>query len=88
MTTEECLAEAWTFLAPQRTKQPELPFGGFVRGFWPDMARVAIAMFEQQTKHPTLDFRPTRCEFGDAPEIRRVSKSRSGIDLGKLEIKI
>lgn len=83
MTANECLSAAWTHCAPQRAP------GDFPRGFWPDVARVAMAMFEQQTRSPALDFRPTRCERGSAPEVRVVaSKKIKGLDLSKLEITI
>lgn len=82
MTTDEALSLAWTYCAPNRTQSV------FPRGFWPDVARVAIAMFEQQTEHPNLDFTPTRCARGSWPEVQRTSKKLSGINLDKLEIKI
>lgn len=81
MTSEEALAAAWTYCAPNRAP------GVFPRGFWPDVARVAMEMFTQQTTNPRLDFRPTMCERGNAPEpvVRRKS---SGINLDKLEINL
>ena len=63
MTPDEALAAAWTYVAPGRTL--DLPYP---RGFWPDLALVAMAMFSQQTINPILDFRPTRCERGSYPE--------------------
>lgn len=81
-TSDECLAAAWTYCAPQR--EPS----AFPRGFWPDVARVAIEMFAQQTTNPKLDFQPTRCVRGSYPEVRIARKSRTGIDLNKLEISI
>lgn len=87
MTPDECLSAAWTYCAPNRSKFTEPD--SFARGFWPDVARVAMAMFAQQTDKPELDFRPCMCEWGNAPEPRIVakpSKSLKGIDLGKLEI--
>jgi hypothetical protein len=86
LTADECLSLAWTYCAPNRLKFTE--GDDFARGFWPDVARVAMAMFEQQSATPTLDFRPTRCVRGLAPEVRVVSKSKSGIDLDKLEINL
>ena len=82
MTADEALGAAWTYCAPGRIKDVEFP-----RGFWPDVARVAIEMFTQQTTNPRLDFRPTMCERGNAPEpvVRRKS---SGINLDKLEINL
>lgn len=82
MSPNECLALAWTYCAPKRIPSE------FPRGFWPDVARVAMAMFEQQTAEPVLDFRPTRCERGSYPEVRTTSKKLAGLDLGKLEINL
>lgn len=56
MTPDEALAAAWTYCAPSREKSTPYP-----RGFWPDVARVAIAMVTQNTTTPNLDFTPTRC---------------------------
>jgi hypothetical protein len=81
MTPDECLALAWTHCAPGRSQSAQFP-----NGFWPDVARVAIEMYAQQTVHPQLSFRPTMCSRGDAPEPKRVSKS--GVDLSRLEISI
>lgn len=83
MSPNECLSLAWTYCAPNRLQSVD-----FARGFWPDVARVAMAMFEQQTAEPKLDFRPTRCEIGNAPEVRVVRKNKSGIDLNRLEINL
>jgi hypothetical protein len=82
MTADECLSAAWTHCAPDRSPDQ------FPRGFWPDVARVAMGMFEQQTATPVLDFRPTKCERGSMPERVTVSKKLSGLDLGKLEINL
>lgn len=86
MTPDECLSAAWTYCAPNR-----LETVSFCTGFWPDVARVAMAMYAQQTDKPELDFEPSKCTRGNAPEPRitgtKVSK-RTGIDLDKLEISI
>jgi hypothetical protein len=82
MTPDECLSAAWTHLAPNRAPVP------FPRGFWPDVARVAVAMMEQQTEFPVLDFRPTMCERGSMPERMVSQKGLRGIDLGKMEINL
>jgi hypothetical protein len=84
LTADECLGAAWSLCAPGRTK------GLFPRGFWPDVARVAIEMHIQQSLTPTLSFRPTMCGRGDAPEIKRPSKllKKSGVDLSSLNFKI
>jgi hypothetical protein len=86
MTPDECLSLAWTYCAPNRLKLTEP--NSFARGFWPDVARVAMAMYAQQTAQPTLDFRPTSCERGSAPEVRVVRKNKTGIDLSKMEINL
>jgi hypothetical protein len=88
LTADECLARAWTHCAPKRKVIEALPFGGFPTGFWPDVARVAMAMFEQQTATPLLDFRPTMCEHGGEAIAVRTSKKLKGLDLGKLEINL
>lgn len=80
MTPSESLSLAWTHCAPNRS--PDL----FPRGFWPDVARVAMEMYAQQTANPMLDFRPTKCERGSMPAA--VVKSKLGLDLGKLEINL
>lgn len=82
MTPDECLSAAWTYCAPNRLA---ITSADFARGFWPDVARVAMAMFVQQSASPTLDFRPTSCERGEAPPIRTKVK---GLDLSKLEINL
>lgn len=66
MTPDEALAVAWTLLAPNREREAPFP-----RGFWPDVARVAMAAFVQNTVNPSLDFRPTRCDRGNYPEPAR-----------------
>jgi hypothetical protein len=81
MTTDQALALAWTHCAPSRSQEALFP-----RGFWPDVARVAVEIMRQGTSTPVLDFRPTKCERGNAPAPRRASKL--GLDLGKLEISI
>lgn len=82
LTYDEALSLAWTYCAPNRLQSQ------FPRGFWPDVARVAIAMFDQQTEHPNLDFTPTRCARGSYPEPRQTNKKIPGLDLSKLEINI
>lgn len=74
LTTDAALAAAWTLLAPGRdTSQP------YPRGFWPDVARVAIEMFVQQTLQPVLSFEPTRCGRGNWPEpTQRTGKQSAG----------
>ena len=83
LTREQALALAWTYCAPNRVPSD------FPRGFWPDVARVAMEMFTQQTATPELSFRPTMCSRGDAPEVIRVKRKGSlGINLDKLEISL
>jgi len=67
-TADELLAAAWKKLAPAANTS-----GGFPRGFWPDVARVAIEMHLQQTLDPVLPFRPTMCSTGNWPEPRVVA---------------
>lgn len=84
LSADEALALAWTYCAPHRLQS--LPFP---TGFWPDVARVAMEMFAQQTANPQLSFRPAKCERGNYPEVRTApSKKLKGLDLGKLEIKL
>lgn len=82
MTPSESLSLAWTYLAPGREQS------AFPHGFWPDVARVAMAMFEQQSTDPKLDFRPTRCERGNYPERVIAKRKFVGLDLDKLEINL
>lgn len=86
MSPDECLSAAWTYCAPNRLKitNPD----GFARGFWPDVARVAMAMFEQQTTDPVLDFRPTMCVIGSSPEPKVIRKNKTGIDLSNMKISL
>ena len=70
---EKLLEAAWTELAPGRISGP------FPRGFWPDVARVALyRAFKLE-----LNFRPTVCTRGSAPVTRRAKRK---IDLSSLEI--
>jgi hypothetical protein len=57
--SEEILLAAWKHCAPAATTE-----GGFPRGFWPDVARVAVEIAIQGTTEPELDFRPTCCDIG------------------------
>lgn len=81
MSPDKALALAWTYCAPGRDKSQQ-----FVRGFWPDVARVAMEMFAQQTPTPKLDFIPSRCVRGNWPEAPR--RNKLGIDLSKMEINL
>jgi hypothetical protein len=71
LTTEQLLLAAWKSLAPGADTSR-----GFPRGFWPDVARVALEMQRQQTITPTLDFQPTTCGRGDWPEETRLVTER------------
>jgi hypothetical protein len=71
-TPEEALSLAWTYCAPGRSKDVSFP-----RGFWPDVARVAMEMFTQQTTSPELSFQPTRCTRGNSPEPAASQPKRS-----------
>ena len=57
LTPDEILAAAWSTCAPNRAPGP------FPRGFWPDVARVAVF----KTLNLPLDFRPTMCQLGNYP---------------------
>lgn len=83
LTPDDCLSAAWSYCAPNRLQITTAPFA---RGFWPDVARVAMAMFVQQTATPELDFEPTSCKRGIAPEPQ--VKSKLGLDLSRLEINL
>ncbi len=80
MTPDECLTLAWTHCAPSRDQS------AFPRGFWPDVARVAMEMFAQQTATPELSFRPTMASRGNSPAP--IVRSKTGIDLSKMEINL
>lgn len=71
MTTEEALSAAWTYCAPSRSKEFNFP-----RGFWPDVARVAVEMVVQDTFEPSLDFIPTTCSRGgfERPKVKDKKK--------------
>lgn len=56
LSTDAVLLAAWNTL---RTHQDGEKLTPFPRGFWPDVARVAVEMMKQQTLDPELDFRPT-----------------------------
>lgn len=56
LSTDGVLMAAWNAL---RTHQAGEKLTQFPRGFWPDVARVAVEMMRQQTIDPVLDFRPT-----------------------------
>jgi hypothetical protein len=67
MTREEILQAAWRSLAAN----PSMP-NGFPRGFWPDLAAVAVEMALQGTLEPELDFRPTM----SGSVVKYVSKTK------------
>ena len=73
MTPDEALKRAWTLLAPGRDQSAPLP-----RGFWPDLAVVAVHEALGLPLPP--DFRPTRCERGSYPQpapAKNKAKSRA-----------
>jgi hypothetical protein len=76
LSTEEILSAAWTHCAPSR-----VPDMGFPRGFWPDVARVAVEMALQQTLEPNLDFTPTTCQRGgfEKPKVKDKAKLAESI---------
>lgn len=71
MTTDEILSAAWSHCAPSRDKEIFFP-----RGFWPDVARVAVEMALQDTLEPKLDFRPTHCSRGGFEQPREKNKKK------------
>jgi hypothetical protein len=75
-TTEEILSAAWTYCAPGRVADMQFP-----RGFWPDVARVAVEMALQNSLEPVLDFRPTTCSRGgfEAPREKNKKKLQESI---------
>jgi len=70
-TTDEILTAAWKLCAPTATVEQ-----GFPRGFWPDVARVAVEMALQNTLEPILNFAPTKCGRGgfEAPKVKDKKK--------------
>lgn len=76
MTTEEILIAAWKRCAPSADVSK-----GFPRGFWPDVARVAVEMQRQGTLEPVLDFEPTPCSRGgfEAPKVKDKKKLAESI---------
>lgn len=73
-SAEELLIAAWKLLAPNANTSR-----GYPRGFWPDVARVAIEMLRQGTFSPTLKFRPTTCARGSFPEEETLApKAKAG----------
>lgn len=76
LSVDEALSAAWTHCAPSRDKSL-----GFPRGFWPDVARVAVEMMAQDTTEPNLDFTPTRCARGgfEAPREKNRAKLTESI---------
>lgn len=56
LTTDAVLQAAWKALRTHKEDDKLLPFP---RGFWPDVARVAVEMMRQKTLDPELDFLPT-----------------------------
>jgi hypothetical protein len=76
LTVDEALAAAWTHCAPSRDKSIPFP-----RGFWPDVARVAVEMIVQDTTEPNLSFTPTKCRRGgfEAPKTKDKKKIAESI---------
>lgn len=71
-TTEEILSAAWKHCAPS-SLAGTVPFP---RGFWPDVARVAVEMVQQDTLEPNLDFTPTMCARGGFEAPREKNKKK------------
>ena len=73
MTTEETLLAAWKLCAHTADTS-----NGFPRGFWPDVARVAVEIQRQQTLEPKLDFEPTKCGRGGFEASKTKDKKKLG----------
>lgn len=71
ITVDEALSAAWTYCAPNRDKQYSFP-----TGFWPDVARVAVEMYAQQTLEPKLNFTPTKCSRGGFESPKKKDKKK------------
>ncbi len=65
---EGILGKAWTTCAPSRIR--DLPFP---RGFWPDIARVAVHL----ALGLDVSFRPTMCLQGNSPAPLQSSGRKS-----------
>lgn len=76
MDRDAILAAAWKALAAN----PDVVNNGFPRGFWPDLAAVAVEMCLQRTLDPVLNFRPTRSGdvfmYKDKKPLERLSKQQ------------
>lgn len=71
METEHILRSAWKLCAPTADIER-----GFPRGFWPDVARVAVEMVKQQTTQPVLDFKPTSSSRGGFEQPKEKNKAK------------
>jgi hypothetical protein len=73
---EAYLEAAWKHCAPGAATER-----GFPRGFWPDVARVAVEMALQNSQEPTLDFTPTKCSRGgfERPKVKDKKKLSEAI---------
>ena len=76
MTTDEILKAAWKLCAPEANIEQDFP-----RGFWPDVARVAVEMCLQATYTPQLNFRPTHSSRGgfEQPKVKDKKKLEQSI---------
>lgn len=77
MSVDDYLLAAWRRGAPNADTSR-----GFPRGFWPDVARVAV---EMALGHPLS--RQTMASRGDH-EARSETKPIKGLDISKLEFKL
>lgn len=78
MTVDEILIAAWLRGAPNA-----LIANGFPRGFWPDVARVAVEMALEQP----ISIRQTMCSRA-VDEGRLEPRVVKGLDVSKLEFKL
>lgn len=81
MTPDDYLIAAWRRCAPNALVER-----GFPRGFWPDVARVAVELALAGRLDAPLSFRPCMCVRGNWPEEKRPGVK--GIDVSKLEFKL
>ena len=78
MTPDDYLIAAWLRGAPNA-----LVTNGFPRGFWPDVARVAVEMALGQP----ISIRQTMCSRA-VDEGRPAERVVKGLDVSKLEFKL
>lgn len=69
--------------AAHRRMAPGADLSGFARGFWPDLARLAVELALAEDPDLEVDWRPTQCVRGNWPEpAPRQPKSSRGKSSG------